>query len=327
MVGQRKDQRERVQTRAARWSPHRIVGRLTQHEGRLAALETSNAELHARAAAHSALTTTLHDHVHRLTAVVHASNVWVQVQRGTEWAAVAPLESTPLISVILPTRNREARLGRALESIRNQSYGRWELIIVNDGSTDGTAESLGAAAEADERLRIITTVGVGGAAARNAGLAAASGTIVAFLDDDNTMTRHWLRAVADHFGRHHDHDAVYGAQLRLPPASNPDDPIDVLFVSDFDLDVLVTDNFIDLGVLAVRTSHPQLRFDPDLKALQDWELVVRIAASSGITPLPALASCYSEAAPGRISEVHGGEVAVLALRARLRETVAELQPD
>lgn len=95
--------------------------------------------------------------------------------------------SLPLVSVILPTRNRAHLLPRAIASVLAQTYRNIELIVVNDASTDSTADVL--AAIGDPRLRVIhREVNKGAAAARNAGIAAARGEYVSFQDDDD----YWL---------------------------------------------------------------------------------------------------------------------------------------
>jgi len=92
--------------------------------------------------------------------------------------------SVPAVSVIMPTRNRAELLKRSIASIRAQTFADFELIVINDGSTDHTAEVL--AAVGDPRLRVIhNALGGGAAAARNAGIAAARGEFLAFLDADD----------------------------------------------------------------------------------------------------------------------------------------------
>src|SRR5437879_5328746 len=90
----------------------------------------------------------------------------------------------PLVSVILPTYNRLRYLGGALESVRTQTYEHWELVVVDDGSTDGSGEYL--ARLVDRRVRLLSRSHTGSAAvARNSGIAMARGEYLAFLDDDD----------------------------------------------------------------------------------------------------------------------------------------------
>lgn len=96
--------------------------------------------------------------------------------------------SQPLISVVVPTYNRSRLLREAVDSVRGQTYEEWELVVVDDGSTDDTAAVL--AGLDDPRLRVVRLDHTGNAAGvRNAGLAAARGDYVAFLDDDDL----WMR--------------------------------------------------------------------------------------------------------------------------------------
>ena len=89
----------------------------------------------------------------------------------------------PETSVIIPTYNRADVLSRAIESVLEQSYQDFELIIVDDGSTDGT-ESVVHQYD-DDRLIYITQSNAGANAARNRGIKAATGEYIAFLDSDD----------------------------------------------------------------------------------------------------------------------------------------------
>src|SRR3990170_289823 len=90
----------------------------------------------------------------------------------------------PLVSVVLPTYNRSALLREAADSVRRQTYQHWELIVIDDGSSDDTLTTLGRFD--DPRLRLIRLEHTGNPArVRNAGLAVSLGEYVAFLDDDD----------------------------------------------------------------------------------------------------------------------------------------------
>lgn len=93
----------------------------------------------------------------------------------------------PTISVIIPVYNTERYLRRCLDSIANQTYPDWEAICVNDGSTDGSRAILQEYADRDARFTIIDKPNGGLSDARNAGLEAARGEYINFVDSDDLI--------------------------------------------------------------------------------------------------------------------------------------------
>ena len=92
------------------------------------------------------------------------------------------------VSVIITAYNMEKYIAKSVCSVRDQLYRDLEIIVVNDGSTDGTPAILDEIASGDERIRVIHRENGGVSAARNTGLAAATGDYIAWLDGDDTMT-------------------------------------------------------------------------------------------------------------------------------------------
>ena len=106
------------------------------------------------------------------------------------------LPPEPRVTVVIPTWNRAALVEKAARSVLAQTYRRLELVVVDDGSTDGTAERLRAIR--DERLRVIGSPRRGHIGRlRNLGVAAGSGKLVAFLDSDDTWLPGKLAAQVD----------------------------------------------------------------------------------------------------------------------------------
>ena len=97
---------------------------------------------------------------------------------------------TPEISIIMPCYNAEAYIGASLQSVLQQHFTDFELIIVNDGSTDASADILRDIK--DPRVRVIDQTNAGVITARNRGLAEARGELVAFLDSDDTWHPEFL---------------------------------------------------------------------------------------------------------------------------------------
>ncbi|MDX1699250.1 MAG: glycosyltransferase family A protein [Melioribacteraceae bacterium] len=99
---------------------------------------------------------------------------------------------TPDVSIILPTFNREKYLPRSIESVINQTFKNWELIIVDDGSTDKSSELISNYLERNERIRFIQKQKTGVTISRNLGIKLASGNYLTFLDSDDEYTNDHL---------------------------------------------------------------------------------------------------------------------------------------
>ena len=103
----------------------------------------------------------------------------------------------PLISVIVPVYNGQDYLEDCIDSIEKQTYENTEIIIINDGSTDDTASVCVRLREAYDNLHVITMEDGGVSAARNAGIDAANGVFVTFVDADDRLRPKTLRVLYD----------------------------------------------------------------------------------------------------------------------------------
>ena len=100
--------------------------------------------------------------------------------------SLQPLQHDPLVSVVIPTRNRPALLRDALESVGRQRYDNWEAVVVNDGGQDVAQVLASLPAAIGRRIRLLNlSSGRGAASARNRAISEARGEVVAFLDDDD----------------------------------------------------------------------------------------------------------------------------------------------
>jgi glycosyltransferase involved in cell wall biosynthesis len=91
----------------------------------------------------------------------------------------------PFVSIVIPAYQTESYINKCLDSIINQTYSNFEVIVINDGSTDGTAELVKQYIELDHRFKLMEQKNLGPAAARNRGLEETSGDYLLFIDSDD----------------------------------------------------------------------------------------------------------------------------------------------
>jgi glycosyltransferase involved in cell wall biosynthesis len=114
------------------------------------------------------------------------------------------------VSVIMPAYNVATYIGAAIASVAAQTVGNWELLVVNDGSTDTTYETAQRLAAGDERIRLLTKANGGISTARNLAIAASRGEYIAILDSDDLWEPTYLEEQLAVFQRHPEVDIVTG---------------------------------------------------------------------------------------------------------------------
>lgn len=119
--------------------------------------------------------------------------------------------ATPKISVVVPIYNVEECLAWCLDSLLAQDMPDWEGVLVNDGSPDGSRDIAAAYCEKDERFTLVDKENGGLSSARNAGIAASTAPIVAFLDSDDRFTPDACRVIVDAFEREDCDVLTFGA--------------------------------------------------------------------------------------------------------------------
>ena len=115
--------------------------------------------------------------------------------------------SEPLVSVIIPTYNAAEHIAAAIESVLTQNYRNFELMIINDGSTDNTEEIV--AGFKDERIKYFRQENRGLAGAHNTGIKQSKGEFVIKLDSDDMMAPHFISRHIQEFEKHPEADLVY----------------------------------------------------------------------------------------------------------------------
>ena len=187
----------------------------------------------------------------------------------------------PKVSVVIPTFNRCGTLGRALESVFGQSMQDLEILVVDDGSTDGTAGAV-ASFDADKLKYIRLSVNRGGSAARNVEISLAKGEFIAFLDDDDRWEpdklRQQLTSVAQESGADWCRTGfgIYTTNGRCERHVYRAQPFDDPCKS------IMSDNYLGTtSSILVRRERLEAigGFDEALPALQDWDLYIRLIKS------------------------------------------------
>ena len=127
----------------------------------------------------------------------------------------------PLISVVVPVYNVEKYLSWCLDSLKNQTLEEIEIICVNDGSTDNSRAILEQKANEDKRITIVDKPNGGLSSARNAGIKAATGDIICFLDSDDRFTPHTCKTLVETFEKTSADIITFGASCYPESDSYP----------------------------------------------------------------------------------------------------------
>jgi hypothetical protein len=202
--------------------------------------------------------------------------------------AVREAARDTLISVIMPAHNRAAVIGSAIRSVLAQTHAAFELLIVDDGSADNLREAV-TPFLADDRVRLIEAEHGGVSAARNHGLAAARGTIIAYLDSDNRWKPWFLEAMAAFMTADGLEAAYSGIELR-------DDlgQLSGYRGDDFDWSACLDENYVDLNAFchAAALVSTLGGFDTNLRRMVDWDLILRFGRDRPVGFAPFVGCIY-----------------------------------
>ena len=210
---------------------------------------------------------------------------------------------TQPVSAVIPTYNRAATIGRAINSVLAQTYPVRELIIADDGSTDDT-EHIMRACEDDRIVYHRMPVNGGAATARNAGVRLASSPLIAFLDSDDVWMPDKLEKQMAYLETHPDCKLVY-CKFRYHENSDDDyGPFRDLdgrkMEGDIRLELLERNTIGTPTVLVNRESFLSCGgFDDTLRSLEDWEFAVRFAKDNPIGFVDeTLVECFLDRSSG-----------------------------
>ena len=197
----------------------------------------------------------------------------------------------PLVSIIMPVRDRAHVVGEAIESVLAQTYQNLELIVIDDSSLDESVDIV--RSFSDQRIRLIENMQwIGVSAARNLGLTSSKGDIIAYLDSDNTWEPDFLTAMV-------------GALLTLPSAlavycgqylyrGDEVEPFAVRFGC-YNYALLRNNNYIDLNCFVHRKRAVESingGFCEQMKRFVDWEFILKVSKVGKIYSVPIIKSNY-----------------------------------
>ena len=189
----------------------------------------------------------------------------------------------PSISVIIPAFNRAESIGETIGSLLGQDYKDFEIVIVDDGSSDNTVGVIQAID--DPRIRLfLQPKNMGGNAARNRGIREARASIICFLDSDDRFLPHKLRYIDTYFRDHPEVDALIDSfELLYPPQMHKAKAarINPVLNTNKEVEEAIFSRRIFKATPAISARRDALMriglFDETLKRRQDMDLVLRLA--------------------------------------------------
>lgn len=238
------------------------------------------------------------------------------------------MKPKPRVSIVLPVYNAERTLAATLDSVWAQTFGEFELLIVNDGSTDATGALL--AGQSDPRLQVIGGRHGGASASRNRGVAQARGEFVAFLDGDDLWAADKLARQVAALEAAPDAALVYGWTDLIDESGRVIQQGSHVVANGRVYALLASRNFLDCGSTPLVRRSALLEaaallaagpFDESLQGGEDWDLWLRLAAEHAFVCVPAVQVHYRVHGSSAVSKV---EQQVRDVRIVIARAVARL---
>ncbi|MCL1465901.1 glycosyltransferase family 2 protein [Argonema galeatum] len=210
----------------------------------------------------------------------------------------------PVISVIIPAYNAEKTILETIQSLQKQTFTDFEIIVINDGSTDGTVELLNAIE--DSRVKVFSYENGGLPVARNRGIDRATGEYITFVDADDLWTPDKLELQLTALRQHPEAGIAYSWTAFINENSEFLYAWEPLYYEGNVYPKLLIRNFISSGsnIMGRREFIEAAgRFDPTLKSAEDWDYYIRLAALCPFVLVPKYQILYRRSSQSMTSKV------------------------
>lgn len=210
----------------------------------------------------------------------------------------------PLISVIIPVYNGDRTILETIASVQKQTYSDFELIVINDGSTDRTLELLSTIE--DPRLKVFSYPNGGLSVARNRGISQANGKFITFIDADDLWTPDKLELQLKALQQHPEAGVAYSWTCVMGNAGEWFHAGQSATFTGNIYPQLLLSNFIASGsnIMARREAIESAgEFDPALKSCEDWDFYLRLAARWPFVVVPKRQILYRQSTGAMTSKI------------------------
>ena len=209
---------------------------------------------------------------------------------GSDMTSLANPVRRPLVSIIVPSYNYGHFIEMTLDSVVAQTYEEIECVVVDDGSTDDTAERVARFIERDERFLYLYKTNEGLGAARNTGIINSRGEYLQFLDSDDLLEFQKVSQQVEFLENHPDIDIVYGGAFYFlsddmdrtlaPKCGNPADWVPKLSASDEQtlLTLIKHPMPVNAPLIRRRVIEDVGLFETAIRQVEDWDFWIRCAA-------------------------------------------------
>ncbi|MFB2938274.1 glycosyltransferase family 2 protein [Aerosakkonemataceae cyanobacterium BLCC-F154] len=229
-----------------------------------------------------------------------------------------------VISVIIPAYNAEKTILETIQSLQKQTFSDFEIIVINDGSIDGTLELLHSINE--PRLKVFSYPNGGLPVARNRGINHATGEYITFIDADDLWTPDKLADQLAALQEHPEAGVAYSWTAFIDENSEFLYAWEPIYYQGDVYPTLLLRNFISSGSnILVRREFIDAagRFDPELKSAEDWDYYIRLAARCQFVLVPKYQILYRRSSGSMTSKVDVMERYIVAVTERAFQQAPE----